>query len=87
MEKEITYLIVFTCQIGNASFRGWNINSIRDKHINNARISWFLFGCTHLISISIGVKSFIEADWKGVFFWFLGSMIGQEISMRKWIKK
>jgi hypothetical protein len=81
------YFLIFFSQIGNAFFRGWNISSLSSKHTINARLSWFLFGCTHLISVSLGVKSFIDSDWIGVSVWFLGSMIGQEISMWKWIKR
>jgi hypothetical protein len=87
MANIMIYLVVFLSQIGNAFFRGWNIRSISDHNLINARFSWFLFGCTHLISISLGVRSFMNEDWVGVSVWFLGSMIGQEISMKLWKRK
>jgi hypothetical protein len=82
----ILYIAVFLAQLGFGFIRVWNLRAIANKDRVNARISWFLFGCVHLVGISIGVKSVIEGDITGVVIWFAGGSIGQEISMRNWKK-
>lgn len=83
LEGTIAYVVLFVCQLAQAWFRGWNIRTLSSGDRWGARFSWFLYGVAWLIAIAIGIKSFMEGDWFGVFIWFAGSMLGQEISMMK----
>lgn len=77
----VMYSALFISQIGNSYFRSWNIRAIGQGNKIQARISWFLYGCAFLTSISIGIKSLWEFDLFGIFLWFLSSHIGLELGM------
>jgi hypothetical protein len=79
----VMYTSLFVSQIGNSYFRSWNIRSLGNGLKWQARISWFLYGLMHLVSISIGIKAMWEFDMIGIFIWFLSSHIGLELGMIK----
>lgn len=80
----IEYIILFFAMILNALFRSWNIRCIARQDKLMAHVSWMLYGVVFLASVTIGIKSVQEMDWIGIFIWFAGSAIGQELSMRNY---
>lgn len=77
----VMYTALFISQIGNSFCRSWNIRSIGQGLKWQARLSWFLYGCAFLTSISIGIKSLWEFDLLGIALWFISSHIGLELGM------
>lgn len=78
----IEYSILALSQIANSFLRAWNIKTLGSGNKVMAHISWQLYGVSHLVSLSLGIKSVIEFDWIGITIWFVFSGIGQELSFR-----